>query len=333
MFISNMALKTLKILLWIVPFTFVLLLLHTLYFLDLSLQPVPTRSEAQESFNVHLISYATGAEVYRQNQNILAMSALNRGVDFIYNYRRHNIDPAFMRSNPIMNEARGAGFWLWKPYLILETLKKIPEGDILIYADTGLLIRQDIRDYFTKALGDKDIVLFAYPPKGYGLVSTITSGDIFEAINCREACRYGHHVWAGILVLRNSEQSRRFMEEWLALCQKTDLLMKGRTHNIPSFPEYRHHQHDESLLSALAAKRAAVIHFTPMDSTFFKHIHIHRRKDNSRSLLGGFSIQYRSMVRRLFNAKITYRVQQYLAKILDKSKNIKVHPGYLNENR
>ena len=319
----NMTLKVLKVLACIIPLILVMLLLHTLYFLDHSLQPIAARSQAQESFNLHLISYADGPEVFKQNQNILAMSAINRGVDFIYNYRRHNIDADFIRHNPILNERSGAGFWLWKPYLILETLKKIPEGDILIYADTGLLIRQDIRDFFTRALGDKDILLFACDPKDYGFVGTIASGDVFEALDCHEErCRYGHHLWAGLLVLRNSLHSRTFIQEWLRVCQKTELLKTGRTHNAPSFPEFSHYQHDQSLLSVLATREAEAIHFMRMDPAFFKYINMHRRKDNRHSLIGCLSVQYRGIVRQWLDAEITHSLQNYLVKILDKGNKV-----------
>lgn len=324
----KMLLKVIKGLFFIVPVVLVLLLLHTIYFLDYSIQPTPELSEAQKPVNIHLMSYADGAEIYRQNQNILAMSAIHRGVDFIYNYRRNHIDSAFIHANPIMSNPTGAGYWLWKSYLILETLKKIPEGDILIYADTGLLIRQDIRDYFTKGLGDKDVLLFAYNPQEYKLAATIASGDVFDALHCRnDHCRYGHHVWAGILVLRNSKQSRSFIEQWLRLGKNTDLLTGRKQHSLP-FPEFEFHQHDEGLLSVLAAKQAALVNFISMDRAFFIHINMHRRKSNRRSLLGCFSIQYSGIERRILNAPMTQIIQGYLAKILDKSKNIKVNPGY-----
>jgi hypothetical protein len=38
----------------------------------------------------------------------------------------------FILSNP-----RGYGYWVWKPYVILEELNKIPDGDILLYTDAG----------------------------------------------------------------------------------------------------------------------------------------------------------------------------------------------------
>ena len=34
---------------------------------------------------------------------------------------------------------RGGGYWIWKPFVILKTLKSMQEGDILLYADAGAI--------------------------------------------------------------------------------------------------------------------------------------------------------------------------------------------------
>lgn len=40
--------------------------------------------------------------------------------------------------------SRGFGYWVWKPYIILETMKKLNYGDILLYVDIGChLVKND----------------------------------------------------------------------------------------------------------------------------------------------------------------------------------------------
>ena len=39
---------------------------------------------------------------------------------------------------------RGAGYWIWKSYIIRKTLEEINDGDILIYADGGSVYVNDI---------------------------------------------------------------------------------------------------------------------------------------------------------------------------------------------
>ena len=39
---------------------------------------------------------------------------------------------------------RGAGFWIWKSYVIRETLKGLNEGDYLVYSDAGSVYVGDL---------------------------------------------------------------------------------------------------------------------------------------------------------------------------------------------
>ena len=288
----------------ILPTGLVLLLLHMISSLDLSMQAPYRLTDDQKKTSMYLVSFADGKDVFLKNRNILAASAINRGIDFIYNYRKEHIDPEFLKQNPILNEQYGAGYWLWKPYFILKTLNSIPEGSILVYADSGLLVRQPVRCYFEKGLSEpgKDILLFAYNPKVYGLASKIASGDTFDAIHCREdRCRYGHHVWAGILVLRNSPKSRAFIKTWLGLCQNEQLL-KGVTFKSQNFPEFSHHQHDEGILSALAARESDKVAFFKKDCKEFEsYIHFHRRKEDRKTLVGYVAHNFSHLQKRLLN--------------------------------
>ena len=39
--------------------------------------------------------------------------------------------------NFIEKHKRGYGYWLWKPYIIMQQLENMGEGDVLFYADAG----------------------------------------------------------------------------------------------------------------------------------------------------------------------------------------------------
>ncbi|HQZ88135.1 MAG TPA: hypothetical protein PLV31_04335 [Gammaproteobacteria bacterium] len=279
-----------------------LALWHMLHSLDWSQQEESKLSNNQKNNSYYLISYADGPEVFFQNRNILAASAINRGFDFIYNFRREHLDHKFVQQNPILNEKFGAGFWLWKPYLILKTLRQVPDGSIVMYADSGALIRKPLTNYIHQGITQgKDIVLFAYDPRLYGYAGRCASGDAFAAMNClNDSCRNSHHVWAGIIVIRNSIQSRAFIEQWLHLCEQPALLKGLNLLKTPHYPEFSHHQHDEGLLSVLAGREAEKINFVPMDKTFFDHISMHRRKTSEKSLIAFMSKEYIYAERKLW---------------------------------
>jgi hypothetical protein len=268
-----------------------IMFLHMINILDFSTQkPLQTLSTTNKPDDFYLLTYADGRDVYFQNRNLLTASAINRGFDFILNYRRDHIDANYIKQHPILQQKIGAGYWLWKPYLILKTLQNIPDGAIVMYADSGLVIRQPMQQYLNKQFApNKDILAFAYNQQLHGVAATIASGDTFLALNCMdESCRNGHHVWAGMLALRNSKQSRDFIQEWLKYCEQ-DQILQGISLNTPNYPEFTHHQHDEAILSVLVNREAAIVNFVPMDSNFYQHIKVHRRKTSEQSLIAFMS--------------------------------------------
>ena len=60
-------------------------------------------------------------------EDIFLYEELNLGKDFTNHF-----------NDKLNYNVRGFGYWCWKPYIILKSLEKIKDGDILVYADTGL---------------------------------------------------------------------------------------------------------------------------------------------------------------------------------------------------
>ncbi len=295
---------------------FSLVLLHMLFVLDWSEQKPYPCAEERRTPDIYLISYADGSEVFFQNRNMLTASAVNRGFDFIFNYRRDHISPEFAKNNPVLQEKFGAGYWLWKPYFILHTLEQIPEGAILVYLDAGAIIRQPMREFLLDGLASsphKDVLLFSYINTEHDTTSRIASDDTFVALHCTdEHCYSGHHVWAGFIVLRNSDQSRRFIAQWLHHCQDAELL-KGITTHATNPEDFAHHQHDEAILSVLATREADKVIFYPINKPdFTDYIRGHRRRTDETSLLGYISMKNSPLERRILNWWLVRKYRELL---------------------
>ena len=68
-----------------------------------------------------LINYADRG--FFKAQKLNSESGLEHGFDRVINYCRKDIDSDFLNKNEyILNKVRGAGYWLWKPYIILNVL-------------------------------------------------------------------------------------------------------------------------------------------------------------------------------------------------------------------
>jgi len=240
---------------------------------DISLEKIlPTPDDMQlNSKGVYLISYAANDEIFLQNQNALTMSALNKNIDFFYNYRRKHIDSNFFEKNKkTLNSPKGAGFWLWKPYFILKTLQRVPNNSIIIYCDTGFIIKDSIETLINQ-LKNKDIILFKTDPTVHpDSIEKVANEEILIKMKCDDsACRKAPQIWGGISIYKNTPRSRKFVEKWLKACEDENLLQGISIQ--PLKPHFIKPEYDQALLSILAYQESKNIHFETVKGDWVNH--------------------------------------------------------------
>ena len=101
---------------------------------------------SKNKYKIIGISYSN--EEYIAQLNLNKKSALEIGkVDKYYEYSPNDIDNEFKEKNKnILIRKRGNGYWLWKPYFMLKTLKeKLNDGDYLIYTDACILYKDNVK--------------------------------------------------------------------------------------------------------------------------------------------------------------------------------------------
>ncbi len=232
-----------------------------LYRLDISLEPIDCPAKSVQKNPIYLISYADGPSVFHKNQNTLAVSAVNKGIDFIFMYGRHHLPKSFVDKNHvILSHKQGAGFWVWKPWIILNTLKMAPENAIVIYLDSGFLIQDNLQPLL-KIMEErqKPMLFVAHDDLGTS-VQAVTQKHTLVRMGCQsEKCLTAPHVWGAVSVYRNTAETRQFVEKWLSWCQVPDAVMQVEAIPEIKIPEshkskasnFIHHHHDEAILSVL----------------------------------------------------------------------------------
>ena len=86
-----------------------------------------------------LINYADGCCQHSRRKN--SITGLEFGFDNVIEWKRKHIHPKFIdKFSTIMNSKRGAGYWLWKPYIIHETMDRCEKDDIIFYSDAALIL-------------------------------------------------------------------------------------------------------------------------------------------------------------------------------------------------
>lgn len=266
---------------------------HTLYIRDISLEkvydhPLPGSKGYKEKPAVYVISYADGPEVFLRNQNTLAQSAVNKGADFILNYRKHHLDPKFVKKNTkLLDYSKGAGYWVWKPWIILQTFKYAPENSIVIYLDSGFVVTAPLTPLIDLAK-QHDIVLVKHDDLGT-TCGMVTQPETFQQMNCQtEACYKSPHIWSGIVIYRNTPSARQFVEKWLEYSQNLTCNVENEILNygtpqakskFKTYPGFIHHHNEESILSVLYAKDSNGKYVLPlselgkMKTVFWHHRH------------------------------------------------------------
>lgn len=84
----------------------------------------------------HLVAFATASHYPLLSRLLLSAKWYGNFDQFHFYTAKHLRGTDFWRQNEaILQQKRGAGFWLWKPYIILQTMQSVAEGDIIMYCD------------------------------------------------------------------------------------------------------------------------------------------------------------------------------------------------------
>ena len=165
----------------------------------------------------------------------------------------------------IQQNAKGVGYWLWKPYLVLENLAEMEEGDTLVYADAGCYLQVTGKPRMEELISlsrshPSGIVAFNSEQPNYAF----NKADVF-AIH-PEAATKTQIVATAFFVTKN-KASQRFFEEFYATAQKDNYhLLTDAPSRASNHPTFQTHRHDQSIFTMLAYKYN--IYITPTDETW-----------------------------------------------------------------
>ena len=191
-----------------------------------------------------LVNYADRGFVKSQKLN--SDSGLLHGFDRVINYTNKNIDNDFYKNNSkILSQTKGAGYWLWKPYIILKTLNCVNENSIIFYCDSGAEFIKNMTPIFEQIQkANRGILIFKL--SGHHKEKNYTRKDVINYIvgDDKNIIESDQHC-ASFIGVRNCQESRDIISKWLSLCENPDLLLDDGSNT---------HRHDQSILSLLSKK-------------------------------------------------------------------------------
>lgn len=206
---------------------------------------------------VYLVSFANIN--YLKAQKRLNKSATNFGIDKTLSFSfRDLLHTKFYQNNrEILDLKRGAGYWLWKPYIILEAMRQADDGDIIFYCDSGVEIIGDILPLVDICKKNEGLMLFQVPFFTEEMTNkNWTKRDCFVLMDAdTPEFHEAKQVSGTFQLFIKNQKNIQFVTEWLSFCKDPRLITDiPNTCGLRNFPDFFDHRHDQSILSILAQR-------------------------------------------------------------------------------
>jgi len=196
-----------------------------------------------------LINFANNKFKYQQIVSSI-LGKINGKFDKVIRYSPQDIDDEFYRNNiRILGSQRGAGYWLWKPYLVYKTLNNLSLDDWLVYADSGTFFLKNAWSIINELIVEnQSIAGFELPL----IEKQWTKKELFLAMDCdKPIYTESNQIHASIQVIKNTAYSRNFYRDLLHYSQNYINITDEFNRKIAQDASFIEHRHDQSIFSLL----------------------------------------------------------------------------------
>ena len=209
-----------------------------------------------------------GDRVYKYaRKRIEAEARQLRIFDEFYIYTEKDL-PDYIKNSPLMAFDKGGGYWIWKPFVIWNTLKQLNAGDVIFYADAGCTLKKSKEwAYYINALQEGyNGILFQYKNQNYNwwyenkspLLKYWTkkgAAEYFDSLGFDRSWQEEPQLVAGAFFVKKTYYNA-LINDWyrLALFNPylfTDELIAEKSIQIEG---YNNHRHDLSIFSILGLR-------------------------------------------------------------------------------
>jgi hypothetical protein len=237
-----------------------------------------------------------GTNNYSNSIQSLIKSSKNYFTEHIV-FKPENIDFDFYHKNiKILSQPKGAGYWLWKPYVIKKVLEQSNDGDLVFYVDAGNIFLEDPKTIYTKFNQERSMIFFdnrdgisdenPLPNKNW-TNKTWTKKDAFVLMNLdNEKTINDPHVNASYQIYIKNKNSLNFINELLFWSENENILTDVPNLYGDNYSSFISHRHDQSVLSLMCSKYNLYLEIDPSewgnkcDKREFPQLFFHHRNPN-----------------------------------------------------
>lgn len=203
----------------------------------------------------HLVNYSDKSHHNAQKENSISGLKFG-GFDNVFSFNLQDLGDEFIIENKgIMSQSRGAGYWMWKPFVIKKALEMMDDNDVLMYSDSGISFIKNIDELIDiMDMTEEKLLLFElediHPNKRW------TKRDCFILMGLdKEEYLNQNQLLASYILMRKNDFVLKFVEEWLTYAKDYRIITDSPNEcGLPNYPEFMDHRHDQSILSLLGRK-------------------------------------------------------------------------------
>lgn len=208
---------------------------------------------------ITLVNFADKQFRNKQKWNTFSAKIFGK-FDNVLEFSPNDIDEYYLELNKesVKYTAKGFGNYFWKPIVINKALKKIKEGDYLMYADSGSFFLKSVLPMVKHMKREqKNILCFKLPV----IEKQWTKRDAFILMSCdTDYYKDSPQTLAGFIIVKKCEESIIFLNDYKKYCSDSRILSDNPNvlgkQNYSGFIE---HRHDQSVLSLLTKKNKNVL--------------------------------------------------------------------------
>ena len=169
----------------------------------------------------------------------------------------------------LVKGSRGFGYWCWRPNVVLQALRKMEEGEILLYADAGCHLNVHglprLREYL-KMVDESEILAFQgrsllgaakYDPlHHFNHIGQWTKGDVLDYFGVREdteVLNSGQYS-GGVFLVKKTKRTMAFYERYQAIAEDHFSFFDDSPSKSMNAPGFREHRHDQAIFTLLCMK-------------------------------------------------------------------------------
>lgn len=213
------------------------------------------------NYKIYAVNYADAC--FEEVRKVNSESARIFGkVDEVLEFFPADITDFRSEHSNIFAYQRGAGLWLWKPYIIYQALQQIEDGAWLFYCDSGAMYYNDVHILVNCAIKDgEERMVFQLT---WAFAHQYTKAETFEWMKCSD--RKHFQVMATCSLWKKTQENLYIIKEWLDACCKECLISPKRfDESISEDPEFITHREDQSILDIVVRRHGISPYRDPSD--------------------------------------------------------------------